>query len=176
MSIDTQTRPARLRPFTILAVLLLVAACGGPRNMSGGLDPAQVSRAVSEATALRAAGGRVWCVPFARNASGIQIRGDAHTWWKQARGTYSRGKRPAVGSILSFSAQGKLPLGHIAVVSEVVSKREIRVHHANWHRNKVSLDMLVKDVSKRGNWSEVKVMTNPGAYGATYRTDGFISR
>ncbi|MGC8159731.1 hypothetical protein ACP3WZ_24715, partial [Salmonella enterica] len=31
------------------------------------------------------------CVPFARAASGIQIYGDAWTWWGQAAGRYRRG-------------------------------------------------------------------------------------
>ncbi len=175
MSKGIWERPAaRLRSFGILAIVLLGAACSGPRNLEGGLDPVQVSRAVSEATALRASGGRVWCVPFARDASGIQLRGDAHTWWKQARGQYGRGKKPVVGSVISFSAGRTLTRGHIAVVSDIVSERVIKVHHANWHRDKVSLDMLVKDVSPRGDWSQVKVMTNPGAYGSTYPVDGFI--
>ena len=29
------------------------------------------------------------CVPYARDVSGIQIYGDAHTWWDQAQGRYA---------------------------------------------------------------------------------------
>ena len=29
------------------------------------------------------------CVPFARQHSRVQIRGDARTWWQQARGRYT---------------------------------------------------------------------------------------
>ena len=32
------------------------------------------------------------CVPFARAASGIQIYGDAWTWWDQAEGRYQIGR------------------------------------------------------------------------------------
>ena len=34
------------------------------------------------------------CVPFARLMSGIQIFGDAHTWWQQAAGRYQTGFTP----------------------------------------------------------------------------------
>ena len=34
------------------------------------------------------------CVPFARAASGIQIWGDAWTWWSQAATKYQRGQAP----------------------------------------------------------------------------------
>jgi hypothetical protein len=35
------------------------------------------------------------CVPYARQVSGIQLYGDAHTWWDQAAGRYDRGFTPA---------------------------------------------------------------------------------
>ncbi|GAA3271795.1 hypothetical protein GCM10020258_47310 [Sphingomonas yabuuchiae] len=35
------------------------------------------------------------CVPFARQASGIAIYGDAWTWWSKAEGKYPRGRTPA---------------------------------------------------------------------------------
>ncbi|MCH7862397.1 MAG: CHAP domain-containing protein, partial [Proteobacteria bacterium] len=34
------------------------------------------------------------CVPFARQASGIAIYGDAWTWWPSAKGQYGRGSKP----------------------------------------------------------------------------------
>ncbi|MDF0601579.1 CHAP domain-containing protein [Psychromarinibacter sp. C21-152] len=176
MTIATFLQPSPLRLMGLCAVLMLGAACArAPEEPSGALNPELVSRAISTATDLRATGARVWCVPFARNASGIEIRGNADTWWPQAKGLYHRGKTPLVGAVMAFSGTGKLPMGHIAVVSEVVSDREIRIHHANWHRNQVSLSMPVKDVSAANDWSEVRVMTNPGAYGSVYRIDGFIS-
>src|SRR4051812_27488985 len=60
------------------------------------------------------------CVPFARAASGIQIYGDAWTWWNQAEGKYDRGHAPKVGSVIVFAKTSRLPLGHVAVVSRVV--------------------------------------------------------
>src|SRR6478672_2506999 len=37
------------------------------------------------------------CVPYARDYSGIQIFGDAWTWWTQANGRYARGQLPIRG-------------------------------------------------------------------------------
>lgn len=45
------------------------------------------------------------CVPYAREVSGIQIYGDAHTWWDQAEGKFKRGKRPKVGAVGLPAAQ-----------------------------------------------------------------------
>ena len=50
----------------------------------------------------------------------------------------------------------------------------VRIDHANWHRNKISLGMGVIDVSENNDWSRVKVETNPGAYGSPYPVSGFI--
>lgn len=72
------------------------------------------------------------CVPFARHLSGIDIVGNARTWWHQAEGRYERGSRPEVGSVLTFKPTGAMRLGHVSVVSQIVSAREILVDHANW--------------------------------------------
>jgi hypothetical protein len=42
------------------------------------------------------------CVPFARQMSGIEIRGNAETWWYQAEGRYERGQTPREGSVLAM--------------------------------------------------------------------------
>lgn len=67
-----------------------------------------------------------------------------------------------------------MPLGHVAVVSDIVTDREVIVNHANWHRNKVSLKMGVRDVSKHNDWTLVRVETQPGRYGNFYPVNGFI--
>jgi surface antigen len=168
----------------VFALLLTCAACAGtvqdqPREMAfsaqqQGLDPTLVSRAVSAANSLKAMGRRVWCVPFARNASGIEIRGNANTWWDQAGGTFDRAHQPQVGAVMAFSGTRKLPMGHVAVVSKVVSAREIEVDHANWVRNRISLGMTVVDVSDQNDWSQVRVESTPGQLGRIYPVDGFI--
>jgi surface antigen len=75
---------------------------------------------------------------------------------------------------MAFSANRKLPLGHVAVVSEVVSDREIRIDHANWRPSQISLGMAVIDVSDKNDWSAVRVESQPNSFGRVYPIDGFI--
>lgn len=162
-----------LRGLSVIG-LLSMAACSQVGEDISGLDPNRLSFAMQEVETLQSRGARVWCVPFARNASGIDIFGDARTWWSQAKERFHRSEDPHVGSVMSFTATRSMPLGHVAVVSEVISDREMRVDHANWHRNKVSLGMRVVDVSKDNDWSRVRLESNPGALGSVYPVNGFI--
>jgi len=118
------------------------------------------------------------CVTFARMFSGIQIFGDAHTWWTQAAGKYRTGDRPETGAVLAFRSHGRMSRGHVAVVSEVLTPRVIRITHANWggSRGKVEEDVTVVDASEAGDWSAVKVWYGPSNdLGTTvYPTHGFI--
>ncbi|WP_374530903.1 CHAP domain-containing protein, partial [Novosphingobium sp.] len=72
------------------------------------------------------------CVPYARQVTGISIYGDAHTWWDQAEGRYSRGYKPKVGAVMAFKPHGNSTLGHVAAVSRIVDSRTILIRHANW--------------------------------------------
>lgn len=121
------------------------------------------------------------CVPFARAASGIQIYGDAWTWWDQADGRYQRGHRPRPGAVIVFGKTGRLPLGHVAVVSRVVEKRVVLLTHANWsrfngERGHAEQDVTLFDVSPDNDWSEVKVWfrDSDGLGGTVYPVDGFV--
>ncbi len=121
------------------------------------------------------------CVPFARVASGIQIYGDAWTWWDQADGRYDRGHAPRVGSVIVFAKSAKLHLGHVAVISRIVEDRVVMLTHANWsrvngERGHTEQDVTVYDVSARNDWSEVKVWYRDSAGLGTsiYPVDGFI--
>ena len=121
------------------------------------------------------------CVPFARAASGIQIYGDAWTWWEQADGRYKRGHKPVVGAVIAFAKQPRLTLGHVAVVSRIVEKRVLMLTHANWSRQNgerghVEQDVTLFDVSPAGDWSVVKVWYKDadGLGSTTYSVDGFI--
>src|ERR1700754_4236061 len=67
------------------------------------------------------------CVPFARAASGIQIYGDAWTWWDQAEGRYQRGTKPRIGAVMVFAQSSHLRLGHVAVVSRIVTPRILMI-------------------------------------------------
>jgi surface antigen len=117
------------------------------------------------------------CVTFARSVSGIDIHGNANTWWGQAAGKYQRGDAPKEGAVLAFAATGHMPMGHVAMVSKVVSDREVLLTHANWsHPGQVETNVRAVDVSAAGDWSQVKVWYAPtGDLGTTvYPVKGFI--
>lgn len=121
------------------------------------------------------------CVPFARAVSGIQIFGDARTWWDQAQGHYQRGSRPVVGAVLTFIPYGRMELGHVATVSDIVDDRTILVTHANWspingRRGQVERNVKVVDVSEDGDWSAVRVWYAPNddLGGTAWPVHGFI--
>jgi hypothetical protein len=116
------------------------------------------------------------CVPYARAASGINVGGNAWQWWENAEGVYARGDRPEPGSVLNFRANGRMRLGHVAVVTQVVNPREVVVDQANWPGNgAVSHGVTVVDVSEANNWSAVRVeLGRGGEFGSVYPTYGFI--
>ena len=132
--------------------------------------------------AAQSYGSQYWqCAPFAREISGIQLFGRAAAWWAQAEGRYDRGNAPRVGSVLSFKSVGRMPAGHVAMVSEVVSERVIRITHANWspingRRGQVEHDVEVMDVSPANDWTQVRVWYAPlqGLGTSAYPTNGFI--
>ncbi len=117
------------------------------------------------------------CVPYARVVSGVQLYGDALTWWDQAENHYRRGHMPRKGAVLAFRPAGPMVLGHVAVVSRVLDERRVLIRHANWSiPGAIEEDVLAIDVSDAGDWSEVRVWHSPtGQMGArTNPTFGFI--
>ena len=141
--------------------------------LAGIASPAQAARSLLDYVGQ--------CVPFARQASGIQIYGDAWTWWDQAAGRYERGSRPRIGSVIVFSKTDRLRFGHVAVVSRIVEKRVLMLTHANWSRlngarGHAEQDVTLYDVSPRNDWSSVKVWfrDSNGLGGGIYPVDGFI--
>ena len=120
------------------------------------------------------------CVPFARAASGIELKGNAVNWWYAAAGVYARGEHPEAGSVLNFRGTGRMRLGHVAVVTNVVGAREIEIDHANWagpgaSKGGVSRGIRVQDVSDANDWSQVRVaLGHTGDFGSVYPTYGFI--
>ena len=137
-----------------------------------------VSCALMTVAAPAQAKGMFWqCAPFAREVSGVNIRGNAWTWWGQAAGRYQRGNAPKAGAVMSFQRTGKMPLGHVAMVSKVVSDREVLLTHANWSRpGGIERDVRAVDVSAAGDWSQVRVwFASVGGLGtSTYPVNGFI--
>ncbi|MFQ5959200.1 MAG: CHAP domain-containing protein [Alphaproteobacteria bacterium] len=163
------------RPLLLFAISLALAACAGGVSERAHLHPAPA--ATTAGARIVSAGKPLECVAYARKASAVSIRGDAWTWWRSAKGRYRRDNRPAVGSVLVLRRSNRLRLGHLAVVTRVVSKREIIVDHANWlNRGKVHLGTPVRDVSAAGDWSAVRVWYTPGRTlgRRTYPAYGFI--
>lgn len=126
-------------------------------------------------------GAGLECVPFARAMSGIQIFGNAWTWWEQASGRYEEGESPRVGAVLVFRPRGPMHLGHVAVVSRIVSSRILMITHANWSRiggvrGQIERDVTLVDDSPANDWSRVRVWWK-GAQGlgtSSYPVYGFI--
>jgi len=123
----------------------------------------------------------IQCVPYARKVSGIQLYGDAHTWWTQAAGHYARGTRPKVGAVMAFRPYGPMLLGHVAAVSRIVDERTVLLRHANWspidgRRGQTEDNVRAVDVSPANDWSEVRVWYAPlGNLGTTHwPVSGFI--
>ena len=133
------------------------------------------------ATPAHALNEGLQCVPFARALTGVEIRGDAHSWWDQAEGRYERGSRPKVGAVMTFIPHGNMRLGHVAAVRRIIDKRTLLISHANWStiggvRGHIEEDVRVIDVSEENDWSRVRVWYTPnGALGTTeWPLHGFI--
>lgn len=154
------------RGFRLAALLLL----GGLSACASG----NVSTGPNLAAASRHAG--ISCAPFARELSGITLHGEADTWWRAASGRYRLASQPQVGAVLVLRRGGRLPSGHVAVVSRLLAPRQLLVIQANWVPEEVTEDQLVVDVSPRNDWTEVRMwwpFTNAlGSY--AYPAYGFI--
>jgi hypothetical protein len=203
-----QIRKTRSKTFIFGAILCLAATPSFAHSTkhSGGASASHASHSVAKAgrshgsvrvargahggASLRLAsyvvhvgntgGGYLNCVAFAREETGIDISGNASTWWGHAAGLYERGSRPEVGAIMSFQANGHMPSGHVAVVASVVNSRQVVIDHANWagpgaRRGGVSRGIPVIDVSPSNDWTAVRVgLGQSGDFGSVYPTNGFI--
>jgi len=145
-----------------IVMLVLLSACGGGHRAATGGTGASTS---------------LECAPFARQVTGIQLYGEAASWWDQAAGRYDRGPDPVPGGVLVFRRSSRLGAGHVSVVRRVVSDREIMVTQANWVHRRITRDEPVVDVSARNDWSAVRVWWAPSrVLGTTvYSTYGFIA-
>ncbi|WP_374656278.1 CHAP domain-containing protein [Dongia sp.] len=161
---------------TSLTVLLLLTACAdsdtpfvAPRSAS--LTPS----GAAPGSGLTATYDDMQCVPYARLASGINLRGDAYTWWDGAAGIYRRGAAPTPGAVLVLARTSRLRSGHVAVVRQVISSREILVDHANWIPGQVLNGQSVHDVSPANDWTMPRFYNfEAGVYGSVYPAYGFI--
>lgn len=117
------------------------------------------------------------CVTYAREVSGVEIRGNAYTWWGQAAGRYERGHEPRVGAVMAMPSFGGMRNGHVATVSKVLNDREVLLDHANWSSpGMVERGVRAVDVSEKGDWSKVRVW-HAGSHDlglTSYPVSGFI--
>jgi surface antigen len=122
-------------------------------------------------------GRRLQCVPFVREATGIDIRGNANRWWDLAKGHFLRSRRPEEGAILVMRGWQTDRHGHVAVVKEILDDRTIVIDHANWlNDGKIYLNAPVRDESLKNDWSKVRVWYTPGEQWGhrVYAAKGFI--
>ena len=162
-----------LRPLAVLMLTALLAACAAP----GGPTPGPPAPAARQDARMIKPSSPLQCVPFTRARTGLQIYGDAWTWWPAAEGHFLRTNRPSVGSVLVLRRTDRLHAGHLAVVTRVVDARQVIVDHANWlNQGMVHVNAPVIDVSAANDWSVVRVWYIPGdTLGArAYPAHGFI--
>lgn len=161
-----------IRLAAVAALCLLTAAC------ASGPDYEFASN-TSDQTAQSAELGGVplQCVPYARDHSQVKIYGDAAYWWDKAAGVYARSEEPTLGSVMVLTGYAGPRRGHVAVVTAMVSAREIRIDHANWlDDGAIFTNDPVVDVSPDNDWSQVRVFNErTEAWGGrTYLVQGFI--
>lgn len=147
----------------LLSLMLSVTACASHPRTGPNLAAAHSYPGLS-------------CAPFARALTGIALVGDAADWWDEASGRYARTSSPQVGGLLVFRRSGRLPSGHVSVVSRVLDARHIHVIQANWVPGELDEDQLIVDVSAENDWTAVRVWYPPTAQMGTfhYPTYGFI--
>lgn len=168
--------PALLRVTTAAICLALAACASDPDYRPTGLI-VEDTETWAQTARVETPDKPLQCVPYARARSGVNLHGDAATWWELAAGRYERSSQPSLGSVLVLTGYGGPHRGHVAVVTAVDSPREIRVDHANWlDDGLIYRDDPVIDVSPDNNWSEVRVWnTRNNTLGSrTYVVRGFI--
>ena len=162
---------------TLTSVMLLLTACADsleapqvePRYSNVFLD------ITSPDAGRESPYASMTCVPYARMVSGINLRGDAYTWWSNADGIYQRGAAPTPGAVLVLAQTSRLRSGHVAVVRQIISSREILVDHANWIPGQVTNGQSVYDVSPANDWSMPRFYNAEArVYGSVYPAYGFI--
>jgi hypothetical protein len=160
-----------------LAVTLALTACASEPAASGP-RLAKTAAAPSRADGLPPP---TQCALFAREFTGINIRGDAWSWWNLATTQqYPHSDVPKAETILVLRATPQLKLGHVGIVKKVIGPREILITHANWGnddptRRIVHDSTAVVDVSPDNDWTQLRFFNAPAhAFGKVYAAYGFI--
>jgi hypothetical protein len=122
---------------------------------------------------------KIFCVEYARARSGLAVFGDAKFWWAHAKNLYARLSTPVEEAVMVFSADRKLRLGHVAVVTNIISNREIRVDQANWQNHgEIDRSTPIRDVSAKNDWTKVRVwdMQSQTFGSHIYSISGFLAK
>ena len=163
-----------------LAAGFLTACASTPAPLAGAVGeepPAPAPENFGNAPLVVDYAANLQCVPYARRESGVQIYGDANTWWRQAAGRYARSRTPAPGSVIAVAGFNDPGRGHVAVVRRIESDRVIIVDQANWlNGGEISVNVPVLDVSPNNDWSQIRVWHIPSGQwgGRVYTVEGFI--
>lgn len=179
--------PAFARPLgpLVIKVTLITALCLSPMAAQSVLQTANVAAANSGLDSRLNTSIELppylQCVPYAREISGVQIYGDAHTWWEQAQSKYARGNTPRKGAIMAFRPFRNMRLGHVAAITKIVDSRTVLLSHSNWspingRRGQIERDVKAIDVSPNNDWSMVRVWYHPlsGLGKTAWPVHGFI--
>ncbi len=168
--------------FIFIFPVLLLSACAGQSVImqQASVAPPVAAEAPNPDGIHPYQGELMQCVPYAREVSGIDITGDAWSWWDGSLGKYERGHQPRFMAVLVLSRTQRLKLGHVAVVIDMLGPREIRVTHANFGSDSISRrivydSMPAIDVSVANDWSLVRFWNyDAKAWGITYEASGFV--
>jgi hypothetical protein len=161
----------------IVAIVLCagaLSACASAPKMTGPLT----THAPGAKPSIDTSGTPLQCVPYARQASGVNIYGDAHTWWGQAEDRFKTDDEPKPGAVIVMRGRNNNEQrGHVAVVRKMLTDRQITVDHANWaNKGEIQTDTPVLDVSEDNDWSQVRVWNiERGHFGGNvYGVQGFV--
>lgn len=163
-----------------ISAIGLAAACILSGVIPGTANASTVIAADADAGSAQSvpkAPGHLECVPYARTTSGIQLYGDAWTWWQQAKGRYATGRAPREGAVMAIKPYNNSKLGHVATVSRVIDARTVLLSHANWSTpGGIERNVSALDVSPNNDWSEVRIWYGPARnLGTTHwPVSGFI--
>jgi hypothetical protein len=151
----------------------------GPMPVADIAPPPRLPAVTAAAPSVETPLHRLFCVEYARMRSGLAVFGDARHWWDRAKNLYARASHPVEEAVMVFAGSKRLKRGHVAVVTEIVSPRQIIVDQANWQNHgEIDHATPVLDVSAANDWSLVRVWDmRSNTFGThVYAISGFIAK
>ena len=173
----TDPAPVPERPRTEITVRPITPVAVA--DVTAHVPPAVAAAAVPPKPSIETPLHRLFCVEYARMRSGLAVFGDAKHWWERAKNTYARLSHPVEEAVMVFSGSKRLKRGHVAVVTNIVSPRQVIVDQANWQNHgEIDHATPVLDVSADNDWSKVRVWDmRSGQFGThVYAISGFIAK